>query len=108
MSVPTTVLREFVRKVYRVTAESEQGRDEFLDGLADTALAAWEKGKTLKDSSGNGESISYEIFFGWTPETIINMISRTRDYISNDTLADALSSIKPVRHVSTDFTRISK
>ena len=108
MAVPTAVVKEFIRRVYRVTAESDQTRDDFLDGLADTALEAWEKGKTLSEISGNGQDATYQLFFGWSPTVVLDVINQARDVVSNATLAEALTALKPVRHLSRDFSNIAK
>lgn len=108
MSVPTSVFKEFIRKVYRAAQAASVDRDVYLDGLADVALATWESGKTLSSSSTNGTTASYELFYGWNPESLLENIARARDYVSYATVTLALAEIKAIRHVSSKFTTIKK
>jgi hypothetical protein len=108
MAVPSSVLKEFVRKVYRASDEQDIPRDEYLDGLADVALEAMQKGKSISSSSGNGTTVNYELFYGWQPTSLLEVIAAARENIGLATAALAVAEIKPVRHYSTDFAGIYK
>ncbi len=108
MAVSSSVIREFIRKVYRAAAVANQTNSEYLDGLADAALAAMNSGKGISSSSGNGISVSYEFFYGWRPEDLLDTISRARTPCGEATVDLALALVESIRHVSTDFQRICK
>jgi gamma-glutamyl-gamma-aminobutyrate hydrolase PuuD len=108
MSISTPALKEYVRKVYRYCDDNEITRDDYLDQLADLAIAAMEDGKIISGSSGNGTTINYEMFYGWTPTRMLEVINCVRDNTSLDTVDLALAEIIPIRHVSNDFARMSK
>jgi len=108
MPVTRSVLKEFIRKVYRVTAEDDLDRGDYLDGLSDIALASLEKGKGITASSGNGTTVNYEFFFGWNPDTLLELIDEARDLVTEATVALAIADQNPIRQVSTNFTKIDK
>jgi hypothetical protein len=108
MAVETAILREFLRKVYRTCDEQDLQRSDYLDGLADVAIDALNKGKSISSSSGNGTSVSYELFYGWNPDKLLQIIDRSRDNIAAATITLALADVTAIRHVSTNFNNIHK
>jgi hypothetical protein len=108
MPVSSPVLKEFIRKVYRAAALAGQTNDEYLDGLADTAITALASGKTISASSGNGQSVSYEVFYGSKPESLLELINKSRTASEEATVALAVATVTPIYRVGNDFGTLSK
>jgi len=101
-SINRTVYREFIRRVYReASANTEAARSAYLDGLAETAMSSFSKGRNLVGTSDKGTSATYAMFSAWSPTQIIDLVDFARDYIAEDTVAEALAlfAVKPVSGV---------
>ena len=108
MAVSSAALKEFVRKVYRQAQVNVVTRDVYLDGLADVVLVALSTGRSISSSSGNGTSVSYELFAGWQPDHLLEVIAEARDHISLATAVLAIAEIKTVRAVSGNYEKLYK
>ena len=108
MAVSSSVLKEFILKVFSEEPGSAGDRSLYLDGLSSTALTALNSGKTLSASSGNGMSASYEVFFGHRPDKIIEMIDQARTPCAEGSVSDALALVKTVRRFGSNFNAINK
>ena len=93
-AVSNTVLREFIRKVYREGAD-EAGRITYLDGLSDIALSAQSDGKVLMSTSGHGAFQQYRVFSDWSPASVLFCIDRTRDLMSGVNAVDTVLAKVP-------------
>lgn len=99
---PATV-REFIRRIYRDGGANSTTRAAYLDGLADTALNAQQKGKMLSMSSDKGTAVQYAAFAGWSPQDILALIDDVRGLISYSTVAEAIEAFdgRPVKGIAT-------
>tara|TARA_R110000772_G_scaffold83288_2_gene176112 strand:+ start:5747 stop:6073 length:327 start_codon:yes stop_codon:yes gene_type:complete len=108
MAFTSSVLNEFVRRIYRISDEQDIKRSDYLDNLADAALDAVSSGKSISSSSGQGLSVAYERFYGWNPGELLELIGASRAVIDEVTVDLALAEISPVRHISSNFNSIQK
>lgn len=108
MAVSSPVLREFIRKVYRAATLAGETNDEYLDGLSDAALTALQSGKTLSASSGNGTSAAYQVFYGFDPANILEMVDQARTPCEEDTATLAIATIKQINRLSSSFSIMQK
>lgn len=111
MEVTTAYLREFVRKVFRDSANTAKSPIEILDALSDAALesanAVKATGKMLTTSSdGQGNSATWTMLSkAGGQEEQLKLIDYARTVIGTDTdLNLVLARIVSVRRVGMDFS----
>jgi hypothetical protein len=108
VALASALKREGLRRVYReASASTEAARNTYLDGLADAALAGFERGKTVLGTSAGGSSTSYSFFRDWSAADLIEFVDWARGNISESTTSEAIDAV-PARcvRVSTDFSGV--
>jgi phospholipase/lecithinase/hemolysin len=101
---PTAVKREFCRRLFRAGGATVGERQAFLDTLSDAAIKAQQDGKSLVATGSGGTSVQFELFLGWKPEALIELIDAARAWADLSTKDDALATITgPVRFITDDF-----
>jgi hypothetical protein len=102
---PTAVKREFCRRLFRAGGGTAGERQAFLDTLSDAAIKAQQDGKSLVATGSGGTSVQFELFLGWKPEALIELIDEARNWAELATVADALVTIAgPFRSLRPDFS----
>lgn len=109
------ILKEQIRKIFRIAAAGEQTAEEAIDALSDAALAAQQAGKTTISVSHQEATMGWATFAGWQPAAILELVSLCRDYLELYPVANyddetaqrdaILASIKTVRSSRPDFRR---
>ena len=108
MASPSNSARsEFIRYVYRkASPATEDGRNTFLDTLAETAMGMQLKGKTLTGSSDKGTSASYVMLEKWGPEYSLDLIAWTRQWMTYSTAALAITAMEAAPFDSLATSRV--
>jgi hypothetical protein len=101
---PTSVRREFCRKIFRSGGADAAARSTYLDGLADIALKTQQSGKTLIGTASGGTSVQYQAFEGWRVDSLIEMLDQARSWILEDDVDAALELIFAVTSFRGDFS----
>lgn len=108
MAVPTPLLREFVRKVFRDADSGSTTTAAILDSLSDAAFLVKNKGKILTQTTDSmGISATWQVLRGLGGFDLqIELIDRARTAIGDtDNVDDALARIVKVRRKSSSFGR---
>lgn len=112
--VTASIIRERIRRLFRIAAADSVTPDSLLDTLSDAAQDALDANQTVISISHQEGSMGFATFQGWSPARALEMVDICRQFIEAYPLSDyadadaqlaaILASIRTVRRTRPDFS----
>ncbi len=95
MAIAWATKRRFLRYVYANGGASAATRSAYIATFCDAAVAALGSGRRLVSTSAGGHSVSYALDPWWTTQDIYEICEWAESYLSQSTIALALTEVEP-------------